>query len=85
MIVKYKFTIRKDGLIIKGYCNKPDRAGKTPTIIMSHEFSANMLSISRYTRRLCPLGYLVFIFNFCDSGSGKSTGRKSTDMSMITE
>jgi len=82
---KYKFTIRKDKLIIKGYCYKPDEPGKIPAIIISHEFGSNMLSTSRYARKLCPLGYAVFIFDFCGSGSGKSTGRKSTDMSVITE
>ena len=44
-----------------------------------------MLLTFRYARRLCPLGYVISTFDFGGSGSGKSTGRKSTDMSVITE
>ncbi|MCF0137690.1 MAG: alpha/beta fold hydrolase, partial [Oscillospiraceae bacterium] len=58
---------------------------ETGTIIISHEFGLNMLSTARYARGLRRAGYNVFIFDFAGSGSGLSKGRRSTDMSVLTE
>lgn len=79
-----KFVVFKKGLRIMGRAYYPDGGDPLPAVIISHEFGTNMLSTARYAGVLCKLGYAVFIFDFCGSGSGISDGR-STDNSIITE
>ncbi len=79
-----RFEIRKDGLVLKG---KHFSSGETanPPVIISHEFGMNMLSTARYARPIAKAGYNVYIYDFCGSGAGISQGRKSTQMSVLTE
>lgn len=56
-----------------------------PAVVISHEFGLNMLSTARYARRIVDLGYHVVLFDFAGSGSGRSRGRTSVDMSVLTE
>ncbi|MGL5314677.1 MAG: alpha/beta hydrolase [Peptostreptococcaceae bacterium] len=84
-MIKNKFIIKKDQLIIKGCCYRPNKNGKYPVIILSHELGTNMISTSRYAKKLSLAGYIVLIFDFTGSGSGISRGRQPTEMSVLTE
>lgn len=82
-----KVELAYDSIKLKGkwYFSNGKEERKLPVIIISHEFGLNMLTTARYAKKLAPLGYHVFIYDFSGSGSGSSTGRKSTQMSVLTE
>ncbi|GEP74533.1 alpha/beta hydrolase [Weissella thailandensis] len=82
-----KLVIRYNNIELKArhYFSNISTNKKSPAIIISHEFGTNMFSTARYARYLYKLGYHVFIFDFSGSGSGFSKGRKSTEMSVLTE
>ena len=79
-----KLVIRYNNIELKArhYFSNISTNKKSPAIIISHEFGTNMFSTARY---LYKLGYHVFIFDFSGSVSGFSKGRKSTEMSVLTE
>lgn len=82
-----EFEIKKRHILIKGEVYIPknyDGESKLPVIIMSHEFGLTLNSTARYARRISPSGYAVCIFDFPGSGFGKSKGRDSVDMSILT-
>ena len=78
------FVIQEQGLEIHARCYLPGE-GVYPLIILGHEFALNMKSTVRYAKLLCPEGYAVLVFDFTGSGTGKSTGRRSTEMSVLTQ
>lgn len=78
------FVIRERGLEIQARCYLPGE-GVYPLIILGHEFALSMKSTGRYAKVLCPEGYAVLVFDFTGSGTGKSKGRSSTEMSVLTQ
>ena len=81
-----RFAVKRNNLVIKGEIYIPQSCiAKYQTVIISHEFGLNMLSTQRYAKRFAELGYTAYIYDFCGSGAGISRGRKSTQMSVLTE
>lgn len=83
--MKHTFCIRYGKIRLYGKIYSLDFAKKLPAIILSHEFGLSMRSTARYARQLYKACYHVFIFDFAGSGAGKSRGRASTQMSVLTE
>lgn len=84
MVVE-QFCVCQGTLEIRGKYYRPDGQNTYPTLLLGHEFALTMASTGRYARRLCPRGFNVVVFDFPGSGTGKSTGRSSTDMSVLTQ
>lgn len=83
-----RFSLRSGDITIEGRVYRARGAcGQqiAPAIVLSHEFGLSMKSTSRYARGLSKAGYHVFVFDFPGSGVGKSRGRNSTQMSVLTE
>ncbi len=83
MVIKFKLKDEQTIICGKVYTSKADKSDSV--IILSHEFGMNMLSTARYAKKLCKAGFDTYIFDFLGSGAGKSKGRKSTEMSVLTE
>lgn len=79
------FSIYSHGNTLRGiilYSDKTIKPGKT--MIVSHGFASNMAITFNYAKTFVQAGYITFLYDFCMSGSGISSG-KSTGMSVITE
>lgn len=83
--MKQKFSVHYGEINLSGKIFSPDFTKNMPAIILCHEFGLSMISTARYARRLYKAGYHVFIFDFAGSGAGKSRGRTSKQMSVLTE
>lgn len=81
---KENFEIYNNGCCIKGRHYIPKQRIGLPVII-SHEFGMSMRTTGRYAGHLCGAGYSVYIFDFPGSGAGSSKGRRSQDMTLLTE
>lgn len=79
------FTIEKKGITTTGEIISEDLSKKSPAVIISHEYAASMKSTFPYAAALSKFGFHCFIFDFPGSGTGKSTGRSSLEMTVITE
>ncbi len=80
-----QFKLKDEKTVIYGKVYTPEGDISDSVIILSHEFGMNMLSTARYAKKLCKAGFKTYIFDFLGSGAGKSKGRKSTEMSVLTE
>lgn len=80
-----QFKLKDEKTVIYGNVYTPEGDISDSVIILSHEFGMNMLSAARYAKKLCKAGFKTYIFDFLGSGAGKSKGRKSTEMSVLTE
>lgn len=80
-----EFQIHEGNIVIAGKHFSMDPARTAPSIIISHEFGLSMHSTARYAKKLYPSGYHVFIYDFPGSGAGRSKGRDSTEMSVLSE
>ena len=78
------FEISSQGCILRGFILRPKKEGKLPAAIISHGFSGNTEETKKYADIFVENGYVAFCYDFCMSGSGKSTG-SSLGMSVLTE
>lgn len=67
------------GLILNSGVKKPAK-----TVIISHGYASNMLITLPYAKPFTDNGYVVIMYDFCNSGSGISGG-KSTNMSLFSQ
>lgn len=76
----------EDGTIV-GHAYKPKNNDITnKTIIISHGFAETSAMFDHYARRFASTGYYTVTFDFRGGSlEGKSTGLKSTEMSIFTE
>ncbi|RTE10551.1 alpha/beta fold hydrolase [Paenibacillus whitsoniae] len=59
--------------------------GKMPVVILSHGTGGGIDSERGIIQDLSAKGFVSFVFEFAGSGSGRSTGLQSTEMSILTE
>ncbi len=83
-IEKTPFEIDSQGCRLRGFLLRPQRAGRLPAVIVSHGFGSCTRDTKKYARVFADEGFAAFYFDFCMSGSGKSTG-SSLGMSVLTE
>ncbi len=83
-IEKLPFEIDSQGCRLRGFVLRPQRAGRLPAAIVSHGFGSSTRDTKKYARVFANEGFAAFCFDFCMSGSGKSTG-SSLGMSVLTE
>lgn len=78
------FEISSQGCLLRGFILRPKKEGKLPAAIVSHGFASNTEETKKYAEVFAENGYVAFCYDFCMSGSGKSTG-SSLGMSVLTE
>lgn len=83
-IEKIPFEIDSQGCKLRGFILRPQRTGRLPAVIVSHGFASCTRDIKKYARVFADEGFAAVCFDFCMSGSGKSTG-SSLGMSVLTE
>ena len=83
-IKKTRFEIDSQGYKLRGFILRPQLAGKPPAVIVSHGFASCTRDTKKYAMVFVEEGYAAVCFDFCMSGSGKSTG-SSLGMSVLTE
>ena len=81
---KTAFEIDSQGCKLRGFILRPKRMGKLPAAIVSHGFGSCTRDTKKYAQVFVEEGYAAVCFDFCMSGSGKSSG-SSLDMSVLTE
>ncbi len=79
------FCLTYEGVSISVRIYTPETPADNHVFLLCHEFGMSMVSTARYARELCKAGIKTYIFDFSGSGAGKSRGRKSTQMSVLTE
>lgn len=82
---KHRVEIRDGEALIVGHLYIPDGESSRPCVVISHEFGFDQNWESKYALELCSRSYPVFTYDFPGSGNGCSTGRKTTEMSVLTE
>ena len=83
-IKKTAFEIESQGCRLRGFILRPEGAGRFPAVIVSHGFGSCTRDTKKYARVFVDEGYAAVCFDFCMSGSGKSSG-SSLGMSVLTE
>lgn len=83
-IEKIPFEIDSQGCKLRGFILRPKRAGRLPAVIVSHGFASCTRDTKKYARVFADEGFAAVCFDFCMSGSGRSTG-SSLGMSVLTE
>ncbi len=83
-IKKVPFEISSQGYRLRGFILRPVTRGRTPAVIVSHGFGSCTRDTKKYARVFVDEGYTAVCFDFCMSGSGKSSG-SSLGMSVLTE
>ena len=83
-IKKTGFEIDSQGYKLRGFILRPEKTGRLPTVIVSHGFGSCTRDTKKYARVFVDEGYAAICFDFCMSGSGKSSG-SSLGMSVLTE
>ena len=78
------FEIDSQGCKLRGFILRPEKTGKLPTVIVSHGFGSCTRDTKKYARVFVDEGCVAVCFDFCMSGSGKSSG-SSLGMSVLTE
>lgn len=67
----------------------PNKKGKVPLVILSHELGGTHKNIEGYAKKLAEEGIATYILDFSggsvDGRGSQSTGRKSIEMSVMTE
>lgn len=81
-----EIRVQNGDLNIYGIAYVPDRNGKMPLVIFSHELGNDHTSGERYAEKLAEAGYAAYVFDFCGGivGGNKSDG-SNKDMSILTE
>lgn len=83
-IQKDRFEIESQGCRLRGFVVRPKRTGRMPAVIVSHGFGSCTRDTKKYAQVFVDEGYAAICFDFCMSGSGKSSG-SSLGMSVLTE
>lgn len=83
-IEKIPFEIDSQGCRLRGFIQRPVKEGRIPAVIVSHGFGSCTQDTKKYARVFVDEGYAAICFDFCMSGSGKSSG-SSLGMSVLTE
>ena len=83
-IKKTGFEIDSQGCKLRGFILRPEKTGRLPAVIVSHGFGSCTRDTKKYARVFVDEGYTAICFDFCMSGSGKSSG-SSLGMSVLTE
>lgn len=83
-IKKSRFEIESQGCRLRGFILKPEMTGRVPVVIVSHGFGSCTRDTKKYAQVFVDEGYAAICFDFCMSGSGKSSG-SSLGMSVLTE
>lgn len=83
-IKRTAFEIDSQGCRLRGFILKPEKTGRLPTVIVSHGFGSCTRDTKKYARVFVEEGFAAVCFDFCMSGSGKSSG-SSLGMSVLTE
>ena len=83
-IKKTRFELDSQGCKLRGFILRPPQAGRLPTVIVSHGFASCTRDTKKYAMVFVEEGYAAVCFDFCMSGSGKSSG-SSLGMSVLTE
>lgn len=82
---KKAFECYNAELKIRGYILFPKKKeASNKTVILSHGFASSTDQLRKYARDFAKAGCVVFYYDFCGSGRGKSDG-DSTKMSVLTE
>ena len=81
-----EIRVQNGDLSIYGIAYVPDRNGKMPLVIFSHELGNDHTSGKRYAERLAEAGYAAYVFDFCGGtvGGNKSDGTNK-GMTILTE
>lgn len=82
-IKKIPFELDSQGCKLRGFILRPQRTGRLPAVIVSHGFASCTRDTKKYARVFADEGYAAVCFDFCMSGSGKSSG-SSLGMSVLT-
>ena len=81
-----KIRVQNGDFSIYGIAYVPDRMGKVPLVIFSHELGNDHTSGERYAERLAEAGYAAYVFEFCGGTvGGNKSGGSSKGMSVLTE
>ena len=83
-IEKLPFELDSQGCKLRGFILRPERADRLPAVIVSHGFGSCTRDTKKYARVFVDEGYAAVCFDFCMSGSGRSSG-SSLGMSVLTE
>ena len=83
-IEKIPFEIDSQGCKLRGFILRPVKEGRLPVVIVSHGFASCTRDTKKYARVFADEGFAAVCFDFCMSGSGRSTG-SSLGMSVLTE
>ncbi len=86
-------TVKESDLIIEngsrrifGRLYLPENGEPSASVILSHGYNGSHVDFARECRALAGAGYLACAFDFCGgSAAGKSTGLKTTEMTLFTE
>ena len=70
---------------IYGVLYRPEGVQKAPVIIVSHGFGSSHRFGIAYAEALAPLGYAVYIYDFCGGGNFCKSDGKTTEMSICSE
>ena len=82
---KHREEIKSGDILIVGHLYIPDGVTDLPCVVISHEFGFDQNWETKYALELSRRSYPVFTFDFPGSGNGCSKGRKTTEMSVLTE
>ena len=83
-VEKIPFEVDSQGCKLRGFILRPQGVGRLPAVIVSHGFGSCTRDTKKYARVFADEGFATVCFDFCMSGSGKSTG-SSLGMSVLTE
>lgn len=83
-IERTPFEIDSQGCKLRGFILRPQRIGRLPAVIVSHGFASCTRDTKKYARIFVDEGFIAVCFDFCMSGSGRSSG-SSLGMSVLTE
>lgn len=83
-VMKEQFEIESQGCQLRGFIIRPKKSGKYPVAIVSHGFGSCTRETKKYGQIFVEEGYVAVLFDFCMSGSGRSSG-SSLGMSVLTE
>lgn len=83
-IKKHRFEINSQGYKLRGFILCPEGTGRFPAVIVSHGFASSTHDTKEYAMVFAEEGYVAVCFDFCMSGSGRSSG-SSLGMSVMTE
>ena len=82
-IKRTAFEIDSQGCRLRGFILKPEKTDRLPTVIVSHGFGSCTRDTKKYARVFVEEGFAAVCFDFCMSGSGKSSGSSLGDPSCV--